>query len=462
MHSQYKGFSKEFDSFGANEKKYGTLQQSGTVLIGIEPHPYVRLDGSFKKEFQIDTQNVRSSIQHTYGKINYLNPRFPNGYFLLGKDCLPDYEKNRTQIGANYEFQTLESKIKFGSVVRNDIMELISGNKNRLIEYIINTNLNLPLEISSDLYLRQNNLYANNSKQKNERELRGTFSVDIIPGFYYTSNYNLKSQTFFMNMSKDLSFKHYFYNNLNVAPGRWYSKLAILNFSLGTGNNIDQYINNLPSHFVKPALIFKPLEDVPISSISNSNNYYVTVQFTPIANILIWGKHSFNKTGIAYYNLPNLIPSYIDEIKIEYEPRNWGFFVTSWEQRINKTYPSHTIHNIYFEWSKPWSALLRTKLNNNYRIDITEYGLNGDIENNEFKTNVETLFRFGKNSFITLYLGGMRQGNHFTGINYSIMPGAGCNINIFTFLYVQFDYESRFSIYGSNTHLFSTKITGQF
>ena len=167
------------------------------------------------------------------------------------------------------------------------------------------------------------------------------------------------------------------------------SRYSLVNFSFGLGNSFDEYVHNLPAGYQKPVFIVKPLGDVPISSINNLNSYYATIQFTPFSNILIWVKRTLNKAGIAYYTMPNLRSTLKDEIRIEYELRNLGFFTASWDRRTSKKYPTQSDYNIYFEWNKPWSALLRTKLHSNYRLDKTDYGNSRYMDNSEFKINLK-------------------------------------------------------------------------
>lgn len=461
INTEYCGFSDDFESFGANEKKYGKLQHGATASASIEPFSYVRLDGQFKREYQIDSLNEQKIAQYSQGKINYLNQGFINGYIFLGKDDLPDYEKKRIRVSAKYNFQILKSSIKLNSIVRNINVKYSENNKSRIIEYVINANFSLSFPLQGNIYFRNNNSYDNDLKQKNEQEIRGTLNIDVIPGIYYTGNYNLKATSFYLDILQDITLQNYFYNNLNIAPGRWYSRLSLINFSLGMGNNFEEYIRNLPATYKKPYVIFNPLDNGTLSSINNMDNYYITVQFTPFSNILIWGKHSLSKIGIAYYEMPDLKPILKDEIRIEYEPGNLGFFITSWEHRTTETYPLYTVQNVYFEWSKPWTALLRTKLTTNYRLNQYDY-TSISINDSEIRTTFETLVRFDSKSFIILNLGGARKKNSLNEIDYSIMPGAGLNLNLIRCLYLQFDYESTFILDGLATHIVSAKITGQF
>lgn len=458
---QYQGYSEGFECFGANERRYGRLDRSATVSARIEPFPYVRFDGQFRREYELDSLNNRNIAQYTYGKINYLNRQFPNGYILLGKDHLPDHVKRRVKVNVHYDFQAWKSKVKLNSVVRNIVVEPDEGERNRVMEYIINTHFSLPFSVHAGIYFRRNTLHTGNLREKIEEEIRGTLNVDVIPGLYYTGNYDLRTTVFFADASKDLFFKQYFYSNLNVAPGRWFRTLGIVNFSLGVGNNFDEHIQNLPADYRRPSLMFRPIEDVSISSVSNSRSYFATVQFTPTSDILIWVKRTLNKSGIGYYAIPDLTPTLKDELRIEYEPGDLGIFAASIDRRTHSVYPAQTFQNIYFEWSMPWSASMRTKFTTSYRLSKDDYG-SVSTRGSELKSSLESLFRFGSRSFATFNLSGAKQEDYSHKIGYSIVPGVSLNLNLFRFLYVQLDYESAFTLGNSSTYTLSTKITGQF
>lgn len=435
--------------------------QGFDVSTRLEPLSYVRLEGRFTREYQTDSVNEKHTIQHVAGKLNYMNPQHPNGYILIGKDYLPDYEKRRIQINANYEVHALETKIKLNSILRNDVIELDGGMNKNVIEYIIGANFSFPFALNGDIYFLRNNVYADEVREKNEEELRATVTMDMIPGLYYIGNYNLQNTSFYSAASQDLSLKNYFYNTINIAPGRWYSPLSIVNFSFGLGNNFDEYLGNLPADYRKPFVLLKPLEDISPSSINNVKSYYTTVQFIPFSNLVIWGKHAIGNSGFAYYSVPDLKSNTTDEIRIEFEPGNAGIFIADWDWRTYKSYPAQTEHNIYCEWSKPWSARFRTKLSTNYRMEENDYGI-AETQASELIANAEALLRFGAKSYITVRMGGARQETHENDITYSITPGGGFTINLFTALFVQGDYAATITLNNSTTHVWAAKLIGQF
>jgi hypothetical protein len=461
VNGHYRECSENFESFGAHEGKYGRLQRSATLMTRIEPISYLRLDGQFRREYEVDSLETGRIVQHTYGKINYLNPRYPNGYILLGKDRLPDYEKRRVKVSANYDFGIWDSRVKLNSIVRNIVLESDNGERDRVREYILNTHFSLPFSVRGGVHFRLNTLFANGKEEKEEREIRGTLNVDVVPGLYYTGDYNLQTTAFFVNRSLDLYLKHQSYINLNVAPGRWFRPLSVVNFSLGLTGNFDEYVQNLPVSFRTPSLLVRPIEDVPISSVSNTNSYYATIQFTPTSNILIWAKRTLSKSGIRYYAIPDSRPVLKDEIRIEYEPGDLGIFIASLDLRTNQHYPAQTFQNTYFEWSLPWSTSMKTKLTTNYRLEENVYNP-VSTWSSELKGNFEVLFRFDSKSFVTLDLGGVRQKDHAGAILHSIIPGVGLNLHLFRLLYMQLEHQSTFTLGDSATHTLLAKIAAQF
>ena len=461
MNAEYQAYSDSFEAFGLDEKKYGRLEQSSNISMNIEPIPFIRLGGQYKRDQQFDSLQGQRFVQHFQGRISYLNPKFINGYIQIARDELPDHEKDRFQINGRYNFQILKTSMKMNSIVRHIEARYFDNNRKSLTEYILTANFSLPFPLQGDLYFKHNAFYDLDVKEKNSQEIRATVNLDFIPGIYYTGNYDLKTWTYHLDGSKELALENYFYNNLNIAPGRWYALMSIINFSLGYGRNFGEYLRGLGELYEKPYFIIDPLEDGIISSINNLNNYYITIQFTPLARLLIWAKHSKTNSGLAYYDLPILKPIFKDEVRVEYEPGDIGLFITSWDRRHAAAYPVQTVQNIYFEWSKPWSQLLRTKLTTNYRLNELAYSI-ANTDNDELKANLETLLRLGSKFYFVVNLGGTRQKTVLGQIIYSVIPGASINLNLLKFLYLQFDYESNFMIDSTSNHLLSTKITGQF
>ena len=472
----YQAYSEEFRSFGAGARRYGPLRQSATVSAGVEPLPQLRLDGSFQHDYRedttIDVPPYYRPVQYITGKLSYLNPKYPNGFVLVAQDRLPDGNKLRAKVHAGYEFTLLKSKLKLNGIIQNTALDHLSTRAlEHSLEYIAEATFALPFPVQGSVRFRNNGLSSDGAKTRREDELRGQFNVDAVPGFFYTGSYNLQSAASLLGTSQDLALESYFYNNLQVAPGRWWSRLSVVNFSVGTGSNFSEYARNLDNGFSPPLLMLQPLADVPISSADNLKSLYGTIQLQPVASLTLRAKRSLNRSGTAYYGLPELRLTTEDELKAEYEPGKLGLFTALWNLRAAATFPNTTRHNVYFEWNMPWSQLLRTRLTSGYTTDQDRYSSDALAFSRLLKGNVQTQFNFSSRSYATIDLGASRQqadslfpnSSHDTRhSSISLLPGAGFSLNLFRFLYLQLNYQSNFVLSGSATHTVSSRITGQF
>jgi hypothetical protein len=272
-----------------------------------------------------------------------------------------------------------------------------------------------------------------------------------------------------------LVLRSYFYNNLQIAPGRWWSKLSLVNFSVGTGSNFNEYLRGLDAAYSPPFLLFAPLAAIPapatISSADNLRSLYGTVQLQPVTNLTLRARRSLNQTGTAYYTLPGLKPVAEDEVKIEYEPQNLGLFTALGSRRVRQSPFANRQWRLYFEWNRPWSRLLRTRLTTTYQLVEESYGPTATLRPWTLQPGVEALFRFSPRSYATVNFGLSRKTSlTATGAletQTSLLPGAGFSVNLFRFLYVQLNYQSNLVVAAtasgeSSTHTISTKLTGQF
>jgi hypothetical protein len=459
FNANYRAYSDAFESFGLSDRRHGRLRQRGAVSLGFEPVNYVRLNTAFKKESLIDSTNELNTTQYMSGRVDYLNPSLPNGFLLVAKNVLPDHEKIRLQLNANYNLQLSQNKVRFNSVARQDFLTFEAGKK-KTIEYILNTNVALRFPVRADFYLHSNNLYDNDDREKNENEMRLALNVDVIPGLYYTGNYRQKRQTYYLSESKDVSIMNYFYNNLNVAPGRWYAPFSIINLSLGNGTNFDEYLDNLTLSHELPSIVTKPLEE-NVETLTDLRTVYAKVYITPFSDLNIQLKRAINKSGTAYYDLPILRTSLIDEIRVEYEQAKIGYLAAVFNRNETNLYPIQTMQNLYLEWTKPWSAMLRTRLSGNIRKDSYDYET-AETEDSETSMRLETLLRFGGRSYVNIGLAGRRQDRYIGGVTRSILPGCSISLNLLGFLFIQLDYEANVTLDESTTHLMSAKITGSF
>ncbi len=460
MNANYRGYTEGFRSFGLGDRKYGRLRHSGTVSLGIEPLNYIRLKGTLNRDILLDSLQLQQTTEYFAGRIDYLNPKLPNGFLLVAKNILPDYEKIKYQLNANYNFQVYNNNMRFSSVARHDVVSPDTTERRRTFEYVVNTNIALSFPLRLDVYLHGIDLYSNDTKEKDENEIRLALNADFIPGLYYTGNYQHKKELYYLGPVQDLSIRHYFYNNLNIAPGRWYSPLSIINFSMGTGSNFVEYIDNLPITQKIPSFPFSPFEE-NISKLIDSQSAYARVFLTPFSNLNIDLKHTLLKSGNMYYDTPELRSTYIDEIRIEYEQERVGFLKSTLYRSERRVYPILTITNIYLEWIKPWSEKWRTKLSGNVRSDLNNY-TTLQTEDTESNIRFEGLWRVAGRSYVNASIAGKRQNRYATGIANSILPGCSINLNLLEFIFLRFDYEANVILDSTTTHLMSTKITGSF
>ncbi len=461
LNAGYSGFSDSFAFAEARKKKYGFLRHSGVVLASLEPFRHIRLDGYHKREYQVDSLRTEHVVQYSQAKLGYLHPRLPHGYVLVSKDKLPRHDRRRVQVNLNYDVQTMKSKIKLNALVRHILEEAPSDSTESAFEWLCNAVFSLPFPLYGDFYYRHNNRYTNDVRKKNDSELRTSVNFDVIPGMYYHGFYRHELITYHLRETQDMDLQLTFNNILHIAPGRWYAPLSIMNFSCGLSDNFDEYVHDLPHTYETPYLFFKPLEDDNISSINRTQSYFASVYFTPVTELLVWAKHTNSKSGVAYYGLPELEPTLRNELKIEYEPGTIGRIIASFDHRAVKTYPPQDLLSIYTEWSKPWSAFLRTKLTILYREDKKNY-TSQNIESEEVRANIQTLLRFTSRSFVTVYCGGYQNQTTGTETDYALIPGISANFNLLAFTYVQFDYESTLSTVNPAVHYASARLTAQF
>jgi hypothetical protein len=294
-------------------------------------------------------------------------------------------------------------------------------------------------------------------------ELRARLNLDVIPGCFYTGSYETDRADLYAPgvLGHDLELDHGFYNTLNLAPGRWWDRLSIVNFTFGTGSSFDQYARFLPDDRRGSFLVLTPDQSGRMSSLSRTENVYGQVRLQLVSELILWARHSLNRNGTAYHGLLELRPTVEDEVRVDYEPGRAGRMSGVWKRQSAQAYPALEYDNWYAEWSMPWSERLRTKLTGNYRVDREEYVF-ASTTARELNVGLEGFLRFAVRSFVFANLGGTRGWSAEDGTQYTVMPGGGVNLNLFQFLYVKFDYESALAVGGTATHLLSGKVTAQF
>ena len=476
---QYRGFGSGFNEFGAGDRRYGLLRHSAAASVGVEPLSQFRLDGSAKREYVADTLASGSSLlaaDYLSGKLSCLNPKYPNGFVLVANDRLPDGNKLRAKVNGAYEFTLLKSKLKLNGIVQNTALEhLDTSALERSLEYIAEATFALPFPVQGSIRYRNNGLSSDGEKTRREDDLRGQLNVDVVPGLFYTGSYYLLSEANPLGTSQDLALEGYFYNNLQVAPGRWWSKLSVVNFSVGAGSNFDEYVRNLDSAYARPFLLLSPLSSLPgsavISSAHDLRTLYGTVQLQPLSGLTLRAKHTVGNSGTAYYGPPELKPSTEDELRAEYEPERLGMFTALFNSRVASGLPRTTRRNLYLEWNMPWSELLRTRLTTTYGFDEEYYSAATTLYPQSITPNVEALFRFNSRSYATAGFGMACEQRTFSASSsgwvpdpwkVSLRPAAGLNLNLLKFLYVQVNYSAALPFSGTATHSLSARLTTQF
>ncbi|MBN2465917.1 hypothetical protein JXD38_09895 [candidate division WOR-3 bacterium] len=477
--AQYRGFGSEFEELGAGIRRYGTLRHSAAFSAGVVPFSHLRVDGSARRDYVADTLSRSAAPQtadYLTGKLSYVNPRYPNGYVLYASDRLPDGSRLRTKASAGYEFAVLSSKLKLNGIVQNTTLDrLTSGPLDRSLEYIAEATFVLPFPVQGSIRYRSNGLSTEGEKTRREDELRGQLNVDVVPGFYYTGSYDLLSGASMMGSTQDLELEGYFYNNLQVAPGRWWSKLSVVNFSVGTGSNFDEYVRNLDSSYVPSLFLIRPLDDrsssFDISSVSDLRTLYGTIQLQPSAALTLRAKRTVSNTGSACYELPELRTSTEDELKAQYEPGGIGLLTAQFNSRSGSGLPRTTRRNVYLEWNMPWSELLRTRLTATYGFDDEYYGQTLTLRPQSVAPNLEALIRFSSRSYASVGFGASWEQRTFSASGSDwlpdpwkvlLRPAAGFNFNLLRFLYVQLIYQSGLVLSGTPTHTLSGRLTAQF
>jgi hypothetical protein len=458
----YSSFSNDFEGFNSREKKYGMIENRGTVAAHIDVHQHVTLDGSYSREQQRDSLVNSIVLQHFGAKANYLNPVLPMVSLSCGKDLLPDYIKNRIRAHVHYDLSLLRSQFKLSTTVTNTQIDFSDEeHDHNVFEYIIHSGVILPVPISANVYFRKNQLYFHDTRQRQTNEIIGSLAVDAVPGLYYTGNYLLEVDQHYLNTSQEVALQYYFYNNLHIAPGRWHMPLSIINLACGMGKNFEEYIRSLNTEYDIPPYLYSYLNDGTLSSLTLTDSYYGLIQVTPRADLLLWNKYSVMKNGQAIYEMGDLWNTVRNILRIEYEPFSLGLFTLLWDYKKISSYPTVSMNNYYGEWNKPWTSVLRTKFSTNYRVNQDDYS-SASLSASELRSNIETLLRFTTKSYLAINIGGRRQENDFEQVTYHFTPGAGINLNLLHFLYVQCDYTLTHILDSTTTHQVTAKLTGQF
>ena len=459
----YRGYSEEFEDFGAAERRYGRLSHGGSADLVVEPLSHVRLDGGFAREWQSDTLAGTRTEQHLTAKASYLNPALPGGYVLVGQDDVPDSRKRRLRVGAGYDAELAGARLRLDGVFRNVTRTDTVGEREGLQEYIGDFGFTLPFPVGGDVRFRHAALKTGDYDTEGEDELRVRLNVDAVPGLSYYGSYDTELADRYLpgRLGHDLSVDHGFYNSLNVAPGRWWRPLSLVNFTFGTGSSFDQYVRLLDDGFSGSVLMLAPLEAGCPSSASRAMTAYGQVYLQPVTELVVRLRHARTGSGSAELGLPVLRQATEDEVRVEYEPGRAGRLTGAWERRGEASYPAAETESWFLDWTMPWSDRVRTRLTGTLWSDEDRYIVATEADR-ELGFDSEVLVRFGQRSFVTGGFGAGRSWGDAGRVEYDLVPGAGVNLNLFGFLYLQLDYESTFVLGGTASHFVSGKVTAQF
>ena len=461
INARYRGYSSGFAGLGLEEGKYGRLRNLTGLNASVEPVSYVKLEGNYQDEVRLDSTGSKRSSRFLTGKASYLNPRFIGGFFSLGLNDFPDYANEIVQAGANCTFGTSRTRIKLNTQARNDDRRWNTGDEERDFGYVVNANISLPVPVRADGYYQCDLIIRPDHRDRRDRDIHGVVNFDLVPGLYCLTNYRLQSRGYYLAGAQELSLVSALYNNGNIAPGKGYLPLSFANFTFGSGTNCDEYLEDLAIGYQPPGLILGPIGAENISHINAANTYYGAVQVIPDARLKLWVRHTLAKSGLADYDRPAWAVYNLDEMRVEYEPRDIGYFLVYGYRRSDPGLPRETVDNLYGEWNKSWSIALRTKLIANYWVRQNDYYriITGE---SEAKGAGETMFRFGAGSLVSLKFGVQRHEDIDGRAIYSFLPGAGLNWNLVSFLYVQFNWEAAVVWGGTTSHTGELKVTGQF
>lgn len=463
LRAEFRGYSAGFADFGAAASPDGRLNRQATVSAGIEPLKLLRLDGGYSTAIASDTTGESVSTTHTQARLSYADPRVPNGYLLFARDRLADQDQSRSRAAATYEFEALRSHFRLGGSgqfvhVTPTAAGVSTGSST---EGIADAGFSLAFPLQANLRYRRSLVTSGGLESRGENELRCRVGFDAIPGLYYALSYGLLASGAVVAATRDVALAGSFYNDLQVSPGRWLSALDILNLSLGTGRAFDEYLAGRAADFALPALLFAPVADGPVTTTSDLASIHGTVQFDPLPNLMLRYRRSQNRSGTARYALPELRPTNEDEFRARYEPAAWGALTALYTRRVQYGYPLDRLNTGYLEWVRPWSRRLQTKLTASVRADRKDWS-GAVADEGELRGAAQALIRFGTRSYITADLGAVRRTATGTTPAFSFLPGAGMNLNVFRFLYLQLTCSATLPPGGAAAGAVSGSISGQF
>jgi hypothetical protein len=458
VNAAYRGYAPGFAGYGAEERRYGRLEHGASAGAAVEPVRHLKIEGRYDRDWLRDSAGAAASESHAWAKAGYSDPRLPSGWVLAGTDAVPDYDKLRLRAGLGWGGQRGRVRARLDGTFAGDAVERTSGATERNTEVGVDANFSLGTPLNADVSYRRGRLEAGSAPRSSE-EVRARLNLDVVPGLYWTGAYDLAAEEF-GGARGELDLAAGLLGNLHIAPGRWVSALSIVNLSVGAGTNFSEYLRGLDAGFERPWLAVRPLDAGQPASVSATENLQGTVQLTPVTGLSFWARRQYNRSATGYYSIPGPRLTVEDRVKVDWEPGRAGLFTSTWERRAAETYPQVTTNNVYFEWNRPWTDRVRTKLLANWRGETDRY-IRAELASGEVKASAEGQYRVGEKSYLRARAGGSRASDE-DGATLTATPGAGLNLNLWRFLYLQFDYDATVPLGAAASHLLSFRITGQF
>lgn len=456
--ANYRGYAPDFAGYGAEVRRYGRLEHGTGAGITVEPVRHIKLEGRYDRDWLRDALGARAEESHAWGKVGYSNPRIATVWALAGTDAVPDYRKRRLKAGLGWGIERGRARARVDAVGGSDALQRPDGATEGNIEVGADANFSLGNPLNADISWRRGWLEAGAAPRSGE-EVRARLNLDLVPGVSYTGSYDLVAGQY-RGASGELDLAASQLNNLHIAPGRWVAALSVVNFSVGAGTSFSEYLRGLEPGFERPWLAMRPLGAGQTASVATLANLQGTVQLTPVSGLSVWARRQYNRGASGFYSMPDTQLTVEDRVKVDWEPGRAGRFSSVWDRRSADGYPRSEVNNIYFEWNRPWTDRLRTRLTSNWRGEIDRY-IRAELESGEVKAAAEGQYRVGEKSYLRARLGGSRSTDE-AGATITATPGAGVNLNLWRFLYLQFDYDATLPSGAAASHLLSVRITGQF
>ncbi len=457
--ADYQGYSPGFDAMGVNLTRTGRLRHRGALSSRAELLRNLFIDGGLGFFSQIDSQATTGSGSKVNAGLSYLNPHSLQGRITLSRDHQPDLDRDRLTLAAWYEIMFQAAQLKISGSSHADHLHRAVGLAGRDQGVQMKLNGGWSRIATFDGAGQFEDLTENGNRIRTEKEWRGAVTFDAVPGVSYRINYHQHRRELYYYSSQDLLLSNNLFNNLTIAPGVWVPALTAVNFLLGGGIFFDQYLEEA-GQCKPPAFLIRPVRVGIISRVNQTNSYFGALHLNPRADCAVWLRRTVNAAGFSYYEPTNLPLVYLDELQLELEPSALGLWRIYTAHQAEPGLPRKNTWTVFGEWNRPWSAWLRTIWSVSRRAQQRDFGAvqSGD---EEIKSILKAIVYVRKNSYVTGTAGARRQVNPDHTTAHAFLPGAGLNLNLWQFLYLQFDYEGEMIIDQPATHRLNLKISGQ-